>query len=94
MIFSVFARAKDLEKQIKHLEEQVSALNRRLVALGCDFDARQREFEREVRNCTSDDNIISLIQDYWHNHILVQIIDDRLMAGLKKREEKNNETTK
>lgn len=88
MKFNIFARIKSLEEQIKDLEEQVSDYDRRLEALGWRLDARQREFEGIVRNRTSDGRMMTLIRDYWHNNILVQIIDDRLMAGLKNERSK------
>lgn len=91
---NIFARIKSLEEQIKDLEEQVSDFDRRLEALGWRFDARQREFEGEVCNRISNDRIMSLIREYWNDHILVQIIGDRLVAESKTRGAKNNETTK
>lgn len=90
---NIFARIKSLEEQIKDLEEQVSDFDRRLEALGWRFDARQREFEGEVCNRISDGRIACLIQDFWNDHVLVQVIKDRYVAMLK-TEGQNNETTK
>lgn len=88
---NIFARVKSLEKQIKDLEEQVSDYDRRLEALGWRFDERQRGFEEETRRRTSDGRMMTLIREYWNNHILVQIIDDRFVARSKND---RNKTTK
>ena len=93
MKINIFTRIKNLEKQIKDLEEQVASFNIRLEALGWDFDERQRQFEGEVRRRTSDGRMMTLIQDYWRKHILVQIIKDRYVAMLK-TEGADDETTK
>lgn len=94
MKINIFTRIKNLEKQIKDLEEQVASFNIRLEALGWDFDERQRQFEGEVRRRTSDGRMMTLIQDYWRKHILVQIIKDRYVAMLKTEGADDETTTK